>query len=717
MEFAQLKTQIMAMFMMQQGSEIKQKEYNHIWTLISVIFTVTAAEQLIRNAPHIWKWLIFVFGCAASASGANQTNEKTLSLLEATAPATYSVSLMRKYTENEKQPPNEMVEKVDAVIEHLSNLESTLRVCLDGRYIIDKDCDLQVTPTLHASIKHSRLANGSPCLEILLHSNELHVSALRAWIDQIHEEYIYEKSNRLGHKTYYFNEIAIEPPRDTTFLRDEKTDPTEIRYRFDNANPTLHFTMNEFHTSKSFSNVYGSHVNELHERLQIFIDNPEWYVERGIPHTLGILLHGIPGAGKTSTIKAIANDTGRHIFNLSLRPYTTCKQLTNLFYNESVTVVGSDGSEHIYRIPLNKRIYVIEDIDCLTDVVLDRASASPLAIASSQKIAPHNESLTLSFLLNLLDGVLETPGRILVITSNYPERIDKALIRPGRIDVKVEFKKADRPFIMDMMSHFYDTDIDLSQIPEELDDVFTPAEVMESLCMYFKDPDGALKALVARASTSKGTSLEDLIGTQELSEPGQSPGEDTMPDLIPIPTPSEVIADYASCPWTEFRLKAKHFSKMAEEKASIVPEEKKLLEAILKGGSKVKPEDLIQYTDQGSEYEKRVQVEVALKTFNKQSMELQRRMNHEIIENPDAGNFAEAEELVNCNEEAEPFNLAPETEEHFKKLFAALGDPLNSNIEDIYKQATFRNKNSIEKAEQISPEDNDLMVHSSLKFH
>ncbi len=713
MEFTQLKTQIMAMFMM-QGPEAKQKEYNHIWALVYVIFTVTAAEQLIRNGPQIWKWLIFIMGCSASSS---PPTEKTSNLLENISnmqAATYSVSLVRKYTEPEKLPLNEMVEKVDAVIEYLSNLDSTLHVHLDGRYIIDKDCDLQVTPTLRATIKHSRLANGSTCLEILLHSNELRVSAIRAWIDQIHEEYIYEKSNRLGHKTYYFNEIAIEPPRDTTFLRDEKTDPTEIRYRFDNANPTLHFTMNEFHTSKSFSNVYGSHVDELHERLQIFIDNPEWYVERGIPHTLGILLHGIPGAGKTSTIKAIANDTGRHIFNLSLRPYTTCKQLTNLFYNESVTVVGSDGTEHIYRIPLNKRIYVIEDIDCLTDVVLDRASAP---LSANQKIAPHNESLTLSFLLNLLDGVLETPGRILVITSNYPERIDKALIRPGRIDVKVEFKRADRPFIMDMMSHFYDIELNLEQIPEELDEVFTPAEVMESLCMYFKDPDGALRALVGRAKgrRSKGTSLEDLIGTQGLPEGAPTGGhEDTMPNLIPVTTPSEVIADYASCPWTEFRVKAKHFSKMAEvsqmaeEKASIVPEEKKLLEAILKGGSKVKPEDLIQYTDQGSEYEKRVQVEVALKTFNKQSMELQRRMNHEIIENPDAGNFAEAEELVSCNEEAEPFNLAPETEEHFKKLFAALGDPLNSNIEDIYKQTNFRNKNSIEKLEE-SPEELDLV--------
>jgi hypothetical protein len=713
MEFSQLKTQIMAMFMM-QGSEIRPKEYNHIWALVYVIFTITATEQLVRFGPQIWKWLIFIMGCSASS----QTTDKTTNLLENISDmpaATYSVSLVRKYIDSEKQsmPPNEMVEKVDAVIEHLSNLDSTLRVRLDGRYIIDKDCDLQVTPTLRAAIKHGRLPNGSPCLEILLHSNELRVSAIRAWIDQIHEEYIYEKSNRLGHKTYYFNEIAIEPPRDTTFLRDEKTDPTEIRYRFDNANPNLHFTMNEFHTSKSFSNVYGSHVDELHERLQIFIDNPEWYVERGIPHTLGILLHGIPGAGKTSTIKAIANDTGRHIFNLSLRAYTTCKQLTNLFYNETVTVVGSDGTEHIYRIPLNKRIYVIEDIDCLTDVVLDRA-ASTTGTTASTKIAPHNESLTLSFLLNLLDGVLETPGRILVITSNYPERIDKALIRPGRIDVKVEFRRADRQFILDMMSHFYDIEMNLEQIPEELNDIFTPAEVMESLCMYFKNPDGALKALVARAGLSKGTRLEDLIGTEEDS-PCKYGAALRCEDTMPAPTPSEVIAEYASCPWTEFRLKAaikadfQPKTGLSLELVSQVPKENRLLEAILKSGDEVNPATLIQFVEGDQEEEKLEIVRGALSTFAANTANSRQKISHEIIENPDAANFGDIEELVSCNEAIESFHLAEETEEHFKKLFAALSDPLHSNIEDIYKQANFSNKNYIEKGQEISPEDSDLL--------
>ncbi len=672
-----------------QGSEVK---YDHIWTLIYIVFSVTAAEHLLRNAPQIWKWLIFVFGL-----GPGQGQEpkqikgqepKQIKEAEAEEPDhTYSVSLVRKYSENEKmQQQNEMVEKVDAVIEYLSNLDSTLHVHLDGRYIIDKDCDLPVTTNLRAAIKHIRHANGTTSLEILLYSNELRISAIRAWIDQIHEEYIYEKSNRLGHKTYYFNEIAIEPPRDTTFLRDEKTAAAnEIRYRFDNANPSLHFTMNEFHTSKSFSNVYGSHVDELRERLAIFTDHPEWYVERGIPHTLGILLHGIPGAGKTSTIKAIANDTGRHIFNLALRPYTTCKQLTNLFYNESVTVVGSDGAEHIYRIPLNKRIYVIEDIDCLTDVVLDRSSVTT---STETKIAPHNEVLTLSFLLNLLDGVLETPGRILVITSNYPERIDKALIRPGRIDVKVEFNRADRQFIKDMMSHFYDIEVVLEDIPEALNGVFTPAEVMESLCMYFKDPDGALMALRARASTSahngSSTTLEELMG-------------------LPAPTPSEVIAEYASCPWTEFRLKAQ--AKSAQIKVAEIPAENRLLEAILKAGSNVKEEDLIQYVEEGSDGEKLEKVRLALKMFEEEATNSRQILSHEVIENPDAANFAEAEGLTSCIEPMEPFNTDPSIEEHFRELFTELSRSKGSVASNYTKMNTILRRS----AAPMTDEENDLV--------
>jgi ATP-dependent 26S proteasome regulatory subunit len=53
--------------------------------------------------------------------------------------------------------------------------------------------------------------------------------------------------------------------------------------------------------------------------------------------------------------------------------------------------------------------------------------------------AGDNEKLTLSTVLNILDGVLEQPGRIIIMTSNHPEKLDSALLRPGRIDVIVHF--------------------------------------------------------------------------------------------------------------------------------------------------------------------------------------------------------------------------------------------------------------------------------------
>lgn len=77
----------------------------------------------------------------------------------------------------------------------------------------------------------------------------------------------------------------------------------------------------------------------------MFINNPLWYQNKRIPHTLGILLSGPPGTGKTSVIKAIACDTGRHIFNLTLNKMTTQSQLKNLFYSNEIKILKNGCNE------------------------------------------------------------------------------------------------------------------------------------------------------------------------------------------------------------------------------------------------------------------------------------------------------------------------------------------------------------------------------------
>jgi hypothetical protein len=392
--------------------------------------------------------------------------------------------------------------------------------------------DIELTPMLRAKVKQITGGDEEQIVELLLFSSVLKVSEIRSWVDEIHEQYTFEKNNKLGNKIFYFNEVPAEPITQQEMMPDGVQKKT---YRWENMPKMISFHMNEFKTSKSFANVYGNHVDELKERLDLFVNHPEWYMDRGIPHSLGIMLHGVPGSGKTSTIKAVAKDTHRHIFNLSLRPYTTQRQLTSLFFNETVVVNSYDGAKQTYKIPLNRRVYVIEDIDCLTDVVLDRSLPKTNAYDTKE-----GESLTLSFLLNLLDGVLETPGRILIMTSNFPDKLDKALVRPGRIDVKIEFKNATCEFIVDMINKFYETQMTVDEIPKELNNVFTPAEVMESLCMYFKDPNAALRHLEAKRTVlveAAGTPIENLLALPTKEVPTvkdtiDGTVEESPPELI-----------------------------------------------------------------------------------------------------------------------------------------------------------------------------------------
>ena len=87
------------------------------------------------------------------------------------------------------------------------------------------------------------------------------------------------------------------------------------------------------------------------------------------------MISGPPGTGKTSTIKCLANETNRHIFNINLNNDITKAQIENIFFNETVSVVNTfTGMFESYSIPIEQRIYVLEDVDCQGDLVKDRSS-------------------------------------------------------------------------------------------------------------------------------------------------------------------------------------------------------------------------------------------------------------------------------------------------------------------------------------------------------
>ncbi|RAH84028.1 P-loop containing nucleoside triphosphate hydrolase protein [Aspergillus japonicus CBS 114.51] len=171
-----------------------------------------------------------------------------------------------------------------------------------------------------------------------------------------------------------------------------------------------------------------------------FLMNKTVYEVRGLPYRRGYLLHGPPGTGKTSLCYAIAG-------HLKLPIYVIDPSSSSLDENSFRTLFSELPS---------RCIVMMEDVDC-TDITKSRA---PGHDKNDQNMMMSGRPLTqngisLSVLLNAIDGVDASEGRILMMTSNHAEKLDAALIRPGRVDMRIEFKYAARDEMESYFKTFY----------------------------------------------------------------------------------------------------------------------------------------------------------------------------------------------------------------------------------------------------------------------
>ena len=279
---------------------------------------------------------------------------------------------------------------------------------------------------------------------------------------------------------------------------------------------------NKWKSSSTFENKYFTNKELVLNKLNFFLENKHIYNKRGIPHTLGFLLFGDPGTGKSSFIKAVANKTNYHIINIKLSKNFDFQYLHKLLFNESIT--------NNLMIPLNKRIIIFEDIDCMTDIIKNRynkddkndkddkydkndkddkneksiqkkidedysfAKKIDKDYSFAKKIMAQieeTENNNLSFLLNILDGVQEADDRIIIMTTNKPENLDNALIRPGRIDIKIHFTKATIEDIRNILCNFWDCNLDIINIDKILHEKISHADII-NICKESKDLEETL---------------------------------------------------------------------------------------------------------------------------------------------------------------------------------------------------------------------------------
>lgn len=220
----------------------------------------------------------------------------------------------------------------------------------------------------------------------------------------------------------------------------------------------LLFSKHVLSEERGLDTVYHPLTEDVRRLLDDFQSRSGKFAVRGHPYKIGILLHGPPGCGKTSMVKAIAAHTKRHIVTVSLDKIGSNAALEEMMSSERYSTLDREGAVHV---PNSKVVFVLEDIDAASGAVRKRAGAqavpptaawdrtdgeargSPLddlgGVAGLLRISqrPKERELTLSGLLNVLDGIQDSPGRIVVMTTNHREHLDPALIRPGRVTMDI----------------------------------------------------------------------------------------------------------------------------------------------------------------------------------------------------------------------------------------------------------------------------------------
>mmetsp|Transcript_13161 Transcript_13161/g.47994 ORF Transcript_13161/g.47994 Transcript_13161/m.47994 type:complete len:613 (+) Transcript_13161:188-2026(+) len=362
------------------------------------------------------------------------------------------------------------------------------------------------------------------------------------FVDRVWKQYLETLARDASSKYRYFYQRI---PRKVTLTNDDNGTPESVTY-------------NRYRLSdeKTFKSWFHPEKRSLLDLVDNFLYKKGKYGIEGVSHKLGLLLHGPPGTGKTSLIKALAQYTGRSIVSVPLARVKTNQELWDIMFDCTKSVTGEQMK---VVLPYGKTIFILEDIDCASDVVLQRnGSASKkqarrkangngagdeqismapqeslsedvseddllAALVQRQQHGPAlptgcsgrgadsgdegdvstttksvwsklvkdpfevDDKLNLSGLLNVLDGVIDCPGRIVVMTTNHIERLDPALIRPGRINKTLYMGYMGLHDVQDMFAHFFGEDSLTGDILASLEDVWqdgvlTPAAV-EQMCL------------------------------------------------------------------------------------------------------------------------------------------------------------------------------------------------------------------------------------------
>ena len=332
------------------------------------------------------------------------------------------------------------------------------------------------------------------------------------------------------------------------FLQHVKTMPakdnTTTIYRPDGANSTWDAGITR--PSRNLNAVtLDAHVkDDLVKDIEIYLapETRKYYANRGIPWRRGFLFYGNPGTGKTSFSNALAGHLGLNIYVLSLSNATlTDTMLETLFEqlpSKCIVLLEDIDSAGIQREEMRKELAKATRKSSKYHPQYYDENGNPI---TPEMFVRRMGGVTLSGLLNVLDGINSKEGHVTIMTSNSPDSLDPALVRPGRIDRKVLFGYASSEVIRKLFVHIFskapeeqleadkaeECQHDIPALAEKFADIvppnkLTPAEVQGYLLVHREDPVDAVteaEPWVQKTieTKDKGANVEAFAG-QENSQ-------------------------------------------------------------------------------------------------------------------------------------------------------------------------------------------------------